>query len=152
MCMPKKSAPLAGYSEVVYIALSWLNRTLGNVSWTISPTSPKLSNAMPVIEKYNYNRKVYLCKNNVIEFNKYQWMETLYLTWLTTFISTVSSSLAYIVGPGNLPLTVTVGLVEHSRVMFFITTYRQSFCTVRIIYIYIYTQEEEDDEDEEGEG
>jgi hypothetical protein len=52
----------------------------------------------------------------------HQWMLTLYLTWLTTFTSTVSSSLATKVGPGNLPLTVTMGFSEHSLVVFFITT------------------------------
>lgn len=52
-------------------------------------------------------------------------MLTLYLTWLTTLIRTLSSSLAYIVGPGNFPFTVTIGLVEHNLVAFFITTYKQ---------------------------
>lgn len=50
-------------------------------------------------------------------------MLTLYLTWLTTLISTVSSSLAYMVGPGYLPLTVTMGLLEHNLEVFFCTTY-----------------------------
>jgi hypothetical protein len=36
------------------------------------------------------------------------------------------------VGPGNLPLTVTMGLVEHNLVVFFRTT---------CIYIYIYVRE-----------
>lgn len=52
----------------------------------------------------------------------YQCMLRLYWTWLTTFTSTVSSSLAYRVGPGNRPLTVTMGLDAHSLVVFFNTT------------------------------
>lgn len=55
--------------------------------------------------------------------NFYQWIETLYLTWLTTFTSTVSPSLAVKVGPGNRPLTVTIGFVEHSLLEFVITTF-----------------------------
>lgn len=58
----------------------------------------------------------------------YQWMLTLYLTWLTTLISTVSSSLAYMVGPGYLPLTVTMGLLEHNLEVFFCTTYETHTC------------------------
>lgn len=49
-------------------------------------------------------------------------MVTLWATWLTTLTRTLSPSLAYRVGPGNLPLTVRIGLVEQSRVMFRMTT------------------------------
>lgn len=55
-------------------------------------------------------------------FFTYQWIETLYLTWLTTLMSRLSPSRAYIVGPGYRPFTVTMGLVEQSRVTFFLTT------------------------------
>lgn len=47
---------------------------------------------------------------------------TLSVTWFTTLTMTVSSSLAYRVGPGNLPFTTMMGLLEHSFVVFFLTT------------------------------
>ncbi|KAJ0915620.1 hypothetical protein HanPSC8_Chr06g0251921 [Helianthus annuus] len=49
-------------------------------------------------------------------------MLTLYLTWLTTLIVTMSSSLATIVGPGKRPLTVTICLLLQSFVVLVITT------------------------------
>jgi len=46
-------------------------------------------------------------------------------TWLVTVTITVSSSLAYKVGPGNFPLTDTKDFVEQSFVSFFSTTCTQ---------------------------
>lgn len=50
----------------------------------------------------------------------HQWIVTLFLTWLTTLISSLSPSLAIILGPGNCPFTVTMLFVWHNLVTFFI--------------------------------
>jgi hypothetical protein len=63
-----------------------------------------------------------------INFNKikrhakltHQCTEMLYGTWLTTLTTTLSPSLATILGPGNWPFTVTMLFVWQSLVTFFI--------------------------------
>lgn len=61
----------------------------------------------------------------------YQWIETFSWTWLTTLTMTVSSSLAYKLGPGNFPFTTTMGLLEHILVVFLLTTciHRVPYCS-----------------------
>lgn len=54
-----------------------------------------------------------------------------------TLTITVSSSLAYRVGPGNSPSTVTMDFVAHSFVAFFETTYIE-YPVVLELYVYIY--------------
>uniref|UniRef100_A0A0A9V3A9 Uncharacterized protein n=1 Tax=Arundo donax TaxID=35708 RepID=A0A0A9V3A9_ARUDO len=49
-------------------------------------------------------------------------MVTLSLTLLTTLTTTRSPSLVTILGPGNLPFTVGMARVVHSRVTFCIIT------------------------------
>lgn len=48
----------------------------------------------------------------------YQWMVTLFETWLTTLITTLSPSLATKWGPGNFPFTLRMLLVWHNLVTF----------------------------------
>lgn len=130
MCMPPKCSSLSCEGKIVHIHLARLNRALGYVCRPISPACSQLSDSMPIQYQFIIIFKKKIIYKNSIDQKLYnyelqqthQWMLTLYLTWLTTFTRTVSSSLAQIVGPGNFPFTVTMGLVEHILVAFFITT------------------------------
>ena len=121
--MPPECASLAREGEVVDITLPRLDRTLGDICWTVSPPGAKLPDSVPNSSSPTIiNCSYYSIVNKNLVQVAYQWMETLYLTWLTTLTKTVSSSLAYRVGPGKFPFTVTIGFVEHKRLVFFKTT------------------------------
>lgn len=47
--MPEESSSLSNDCEVVRVCLVGLYRTLCHVSWSISPPTPKLPNAVPVM-------------------------------------------------------------------------------------------------------
>ena len=51
MGMPPKSASLSYNGVVINIALSSLYRALSYICWSISPSTSKLSNSMPVINE-----------------------------------------------------------------------------------------------------
>ena len=55
----------------------------------------------------------------------YQWMVTLFWTWLTTLTTTRSPSLAMIGGPGNRPFTLKMLFVWHNLVTFCSLTYER---------------------------
>lgn len=47
VCVPKEGAPLAGDGEVVHIALTRLDRALGNVRRPVGPPRPQLPDTVP---------------------------------------------------------------------------------------------------------
>lgn len=49
--VPKKCASLARNGEVVHIALTWLDRALRDVCWSVGPSSSELSDTMPIQDK-----------------------------------------------------------------------------------------------------
>lgn len=58
------------------------------------------------------------CKCVFLNERAYQWRVILYWAWLVTLTTMRSPSTATTLGPGNLPLTVTMLLVLHSLVTF----------------------------------
>ena len=53
MCMPPERPFLSDNVELVRVAPPWLDRTLGNVNWAVSPWAASLGNTMPARRKMN---------------------------------------------------------------------------------------------------
>ena len=116
MSMPEQGSPLASDGEIVYIGLACLNWALSHIRRPVCPPTSKLPNSMPAVCRVSKGRE----DDNDEKTNRpsYQWMVTLFWTWLTTLTTTRSPSLAMMGGPGNCPFTLTMLFVWHSLVTF----------------------------------